>query len=81
VKKSQFLIGVVVALLVGVGVTIAFCGSGSPEQWNITCEDDLLQKLGKSSGAWCAAAVRNEVQRRFFGRGVYAERSRCAPSE
>jgi len=56
-KKNQFLIGVVVALLVGVGVTIASCGSGSPEQWDITCEDDLLQKLGKSSGAWYSAAV------------------------
>ncbi len=47
-KKNQFLIGVVVALLVGVGVTIASCGSGSPEQWDITCEDDLLQKLETS---------------------------------
>ncbi len=48
-KKNQFLIGVVVALLVGAGVTIASCGSGSPEQWDITCEDDLLRKLETSN--------------------------------
>ena len=47
-KRNQFLIGVLVALLVGVGVTIASCGSGSPEQWHITCEDDLLRELETS---------------------------------
>jgi len=47
-RRNQFLIGVVVALLVGVGVTIASCGSGSPEQWHITCEDDLLRELETS---------------------------------
>ncbi len=49
-KRNQFLIGLVVALLIGAGVTIASCGSGSPEQWHITCEDDMLQKLGKIVG-------------------------------
>jgi len=47
-KKNQFLIGMLVVLLVGVGVTIASCSSRSHEQWHITCEDDLLQKLETS---------------------------------
>lgn len=48
-KKNRFLIGVVVALLVGTGVTIASCSSEPPEaQWDITCEDDLLRKLETS---------------------------------
>jgi hypothetical protein len=50
ITKKKFLIGVVVALLIGaaVAVTIIPRGSGSPEQWHITCEDDLLQKLETS---------------------------------
>ena len=45
-KKNRLLIGVVVALLVGTAVIIASCSSEPPmTQWDITCEDDLLQKL------------------------------------
>jgi hypothetical protein len=48
-NKNRILIGVVVALLVGAAVVIASCSFGTPvEQWDITCEDDLLQKLETS---------------------------------
>ena len=48
-RKNRFLIGVVVALLVGAGIVIASCNTEPPEaQWDITCEDDLLKKLETS---------------------------------
>jgi len=48
-RKNRLLIIVAVALLVGTAVVIASCSSGTPvEQWDITCEDDLLQKLETS---------------------------------
>ena len=48
-NKNRFLIGVVVALLVGATVITASCNSSTPvAQWDITCEDDLLQKLETS---------------------------------
>ena len=46
--KNQFLIGVVVALLIGAGAVVTSCSPKSPEQWVITCEDDLLKKMETS---------------------------------
>jgi len=54
-KRNRFLVGVVITLLVVVGVTVASCDSELPKsseppeaQWNITCEDELLEKLETS---------------------------------
>ena len=48
-RRNRFLIGMVVALLIGAIAVIASCSPEPPEaQWDITCEDDLLKKLETS---------------------------------